>query len=201
MNKIIIVEGPQGSGKTTVTNWLREQMTSTNLLRLSGIKDKTIMGEQKSFKYHYALIHAIEDTADCDINYVLDRSFITDYVYGKLGHKEYTFKNPFHTLSRVLDRMTSDYEIYVINLYVSQPVVFESRLNRDKGEYIRFSADESIKQQNMYIDTFDNEMSKKCPNVQFIHVDTMDGWSWKNEISEYCRLNEDKLNSNIKGDK
>ena len=46
---IIIVEGPQGTGKTTVTNYLREKMSATDLYRLSGIKDKTETGKEKSF--------------------------------------------------------------------------------------------------------------------------------------------------------
>ena len=40
-SKVIIVEGPQGAGKTTLTNRLRELITSTNLIRMSGVKDKT----------------------------------------------------------------------------------------------------------------------------------------------------------------
>ena len=44
---IIIVEGPQGTGKTTVTNYLREEMSATDLYRLSGIKDRTITGKEK----------------------------------------------------------------------------------------------------------------------------------------------------------
>ena len=41
-NTLIIVEGPQGAGKTTFTNYLREHLASVDLHRLTGIKDKTI---------------------------------------------------------------------------------------------------------------------------------------------------------------
>ena len=44
---IIIVEGPQGAGKTTFTNYLREKMSATDLYRLTGIKDKTETGHKK----------------------------------------------------------------------------------------------------------------------------------------------------------
>ena len=44
---IIIVEGPQGAGKTTFTNYLREKMSATDLYRLAGIKDKTETGHKK----------------------------------------------------------------------------------------------------------------------------------------------------------
>ena len=49
--KLIIVEGANGVGKSTVSNHLREQMTSTNLLSLSGVADKTITGSTKSEIY------------------------------------------------------------------------------------------------------------------------------------------------------
>ena len=42
--KLIIIDSAQASGKSTVCNHLREQMTSTNLLSLSGVADKTITG-------------------------------------------------------------------------------------------------------------------------------------------------------------
>lgn len=37
-SKIIIVEGPQGTGKTTLTNYLRENIPGSNLYRLHGQK-------------------------------------------------------------------------------------------------------------------------------------------------------------------
>ena len=46
MNKLIIIEGPQGTGKTTLANYLRENMPGSNLYRLSGQKDKTESGKK-----------------------------------------------------------------------------------------------------------------------------------------------------------
>lgn len=40
--KLIIVEGPQGTGKTTLTNYLRDNIPGSNLYRLSGQKIKRI---------------------------------------------------------------------------------------------------------------------------------------------------------------
>ena len=40
-SKLIIIEGPQGTGKTTLANYLRDNMSGSNLYRLSGQKDKT----------------------------------------------------------------------------------------------------------------------------------------------------------------
>ena len=43
-SKLIIVEGPQGAGKTTVTDFIRFSLPYTNLYRLGGTSDKTITG-------------------------------------------------------------------------------------------------------------------------------------------------------------
>ena len=56
---IIIVEGPQGAGKTTFTNYLREKIPSSDLSRLTGIKDKTITGYPKIKKKYMKLLEYI----------------------------------------------------------------------------------------------------------------------------------------------
>ena len=53
---IIIVEGPQGVGKTTFTNYLREKIASTDLYRLTGIKDKTEAGYLKIKRKYMKLL-------------------------------------------------------------------------------------------------------------------------------------------------
>ena len=47
-SKIVIVEGPQGVGKTTITDFLRHSMKYTNLYRLSGTSDSSKEGLKKS---------------------------------------------------------------------------------------------------------------------------------------------------------
>ena len=60
-SKVIIVEGPQGAGKTTLTNRLRELIISTNLIRMSGVKDKTEAGKEKSITVHKQQLIAIKN--------------------------------------------------------------------------------------------------------------------------------------------
>ena len=71
--KLIIVEGANGVGKSTVSDYLREQMTSTNLLSLSGVADKTITGSTKSEIYHHQVLDMIRNTSKCSLNYILCR--------------------------------------------------------------------------------------------------------------------------------
>ena len=49
-NRLIIIEGPQGTGKSTLANYLRDTVASSNLYRLSGQKDKTATGKEISIK-------------------------------------------------------------------------------------------------------------------------------------------------------
>ena len=86
---IIIVEGPQGAGKTTFTNYLREKMSATDLYRLTGIKDKTEAGHKKIEKKYLKLLEYIE--ACEDVNMIFDRTFFTEEIYGRLGYKPYSF--------------------------------------------------------------------------------------------------------------
>ena len=64
---IIIAEGPQGVGKTTVTNYLREHIAATDLYRLSGIKDKTESGKEK-IKLKYNKLNKIIKNGNSNIN-------------------------------------------------------------------------------------------------------------------------------------
>lgn len=45
--KCIIVEGPQGCGKTSLTNYLRDNIAASNLYRLTGNKDKQKLVKKK----------------------------------------------------------------------------------------------------------------------------------------------------------
>ncbi len=59
-SRIIIVEGAQGAGKSTTTNLLRERLTSVNLIRMSGVRDKEITGKEKSFLVHLSTLQMID---------------------------------------------------------------------------------------------------------------------------------------------
>ena len=47
-SKLIVIEGPQGAGKTTVTDFIRHKIPYTNLYRLNGTADSSPTGREKS---------------------------------------------------------------------------------------------------------------------------------------------------------
>ena len=90
-SKIIIVEGAQGAGKTTITDYLRYSIKHTNLYRLSGISDSTKSGYEKSKKMYEDLLEYIAKMENLNINLLFDRTFFTEENYCRLGFKEYSF--------------------------------------------------------------------------------------------------------------
>lgn len=167
MDKVILIEGSQGVYKSSVTNILREKLTSTNLLRLSGVKGKTKQDEVKSFSYHANVLNMVADSHECGLNWVFDRSYLSDRVYAKLGYKDYDFEYYSGVLAEKLSRLASYYDVFFFVLTADEES-FKERLCRDKGEYQSFSVESSINQQNEYL----NEIEKLDKRVATFVIDT-----------------------------
>ena len=121
---IIIVEGPQGAGKTTFTNYLREKIPSSDLYRLTGIKDKTKTGYPKIRKKYLKLLEYIENCED--VNMIFDRTFFSEEVYSRLGFKEYSFHELYEELLKKLD--TLNFNIYFVVLYLNNTEEYAKRI-------------------------------------------------------------------------
>ncbi len=160
---IIVVEGPQGAGKTTFTNYLREKMGGTDLYRLAGIKDKTETGLKKIERKYIKLIEYLENCQD--VNMIFDRTFFTEEIYGRLGFKPYSFTDTYNMLLSKFDKL--DFDIYLVILYLEDTSVFEKRIKRDKHQYQSFNVESSIKQQNEYLKLAD-EVEKTAKNIKVI---------------------------------
>lgn len=170
-SKIIIVEGAQGAGKTTITDYIRHAIPYTNLYRLSGTADSTPTGRAKSEKMYIDLVDYIEKLQNMSINLLFDRTFFTEEIYCRLGFKEYTFNDIYEKLLNRLANM--DFEIYYITLYLSDENEFEKRLNRAgkaKNAYAKFNKQSSINQQNAYLKMTD-EIAEKYPQIKVIKLD------------------------------
>ena len=105
------------------------------------------------------------------INLVFDRTFFSEENYCRLGYKEYSFTDIYNTL---LDRLANmDFEIYYLNLYLSDSNEFENRLHRNKKadvKYAKFNKQNSINQQNTYLEMA-NEIKEKYSNINVINID------------------------------
>lgn len=176
---IIIVEGPQGVGKTTFTNYLREKIASTDLYRLTGIKDKTETGYPKIKRKYMKLLEYVENCED--VNMVFDRTFFSEEVYSRLGFKNYSFHDIYEELLTKLDSL--NFEIYFVVLYLEDTTEFERRIKRDKHEYQKFDVESSIKQQEEYLKLAD-EIEEKTKNIKVIKFNTDNNGDYKEKIDQ-----------------
>ena len=176
---IIIVEGPQGVGKTTFTNYLREKIASTDLYRLTGIKDKSETGYPKIKRKYMKLLEYVENCED--VNMVFDRTFFSEEVYSRLGFKSYSFHDIYEELLSKLDSL--NFEIYFVVLYLKDTSKFAERIKRDKAEYQKFEVESSIKQQEEYLKLAD-EIEKTTKNIKVIKINTDENEAYKEKIEK-----------------
>lgn len=168
MNRLIIIEGPQGTGKTTLANYLRENIPGSNLYRLSGQKEKEETGKLISKKMYEALLDYLEKMVDIPMDLIFDRTFFTEEVYARLRYKQYNFTDVYQSL---LDRFLKlNYEIYFINLYLEDTSIYEKRLKREHHNYQAFSVESSIDQQNVYKE-IGEKLKQNGVNVCFLCMD------------------------------
>lgn len=169
-SKIIVVEGPQGAGKTTITDFIRHTLPYTNLYRLCGTSDSTVTGKKKAKEMYEDLLEYMKKMENKSINLVFDRTFFTEENYCRLGKKEYTFTDAYVKLLE--DFANLDFDIYYITLYLEDESKYEERLNRAGKAVFKgseFAADNSIKQQRVYLQMSD-EIKEKYPNINVYNV-------------------------------
>lgn len=170
-SKIIIVEGAQGAGKTTITDYLRYTVKHTNLYRLSGVSDSTITGLEKSKKMYYDLLDYMKKMENLDINLLFDRTFFTEENYCRLGKKEYSFTEVYNDLMKMFSKL--DFDIYYFTLYLEDESLYEERLKRDgkvEPAYAKFSSENSIMQQREYLKMAD-EIKANYPNINVYKIE------------------------------
>ena len=169
-SKLIVVEGPQGAGKTTITDFFRYSLSYTNLYRLCGTSDSSPTGRQKSKEMYENLLEYIKKMENKNINLVFDRTFFTEENYCRLGKKEYSFTEEYNKLLERFSKL--DFEIYYITLYLEDTQKYHTRLDRkDKAAFknSKFEAENSIRQQEVYLKMAD-EIKEKYPNIKVINI-------------------------------
>lgn len=161
---IIIIEGPQGVGKSTMANFLRDNLASSNLYRLTGINDKTPTGYEKNKIMYLGLINYMEALEETELNLIFDRTFFTEQVYSTLGYKEYKFDEAYERLVKKLSDL--DYNIYFVVLYLKDTSIYEKRLQRQHHQYQAFSLENSVNQQNAYLKLIDDIKYKSIKTLK-----------------------------------
>lgn len=154
--KLILVHGGQGCGKSSVTNALREKMTHTTLMRLAGVP-KQDEANLCSLQYHMSMLEAVNQCYGTGMNFVFDRSFLCERIYANMGFKDHSFEKEVQILRQGICELATRYDIYFVLLTATEETL-KQRLNREgkpQFEQVKFSAKNSIKQQEEYLYEFD----------------------------------------------
>ena len=168
-NRLIIIEGPQGTGKTGLSNYLRDKIPGSNLYRLSGQKDKTKKGKELSEKMYCALLTYLKEMETIPMDLIFDRTFFTEEVYARLGYKEYDFHDVYLELVDKLCQL--NFDMYLVLLHLENPSIYEERLKRDHHQYQAFSTKNSTDQQDIYLQI---KEELKDTNIKIISLATDD---------------------------
>lgn len=160
MNNILIIEGAQGVGKTSVTTKLREQIPYSNLCRLSGMRDKTPAGGQKILQYYKEFIEFLKRTKDTEFTYIFDRFFFTEMVYCSLGITQYPWTAEYKQLLSSMYELVQDSTKIFLILLTAKEETFKERLSI-RGEKVQhanieFTAQNSVKQQEVFKALYDD---------------------------------------------
>lgn len=164
---IIIVEGPQGVGKSELTTYLREKMSATGLHRMSGIKDREETGLPKITLQYEKFLEYMEVCSD--INMVFDRTFFSNEIYARMGYQKYSFTEAYQKLLSKLDNMKNieQYDIYLVITYLQDESLYYERIKREKHQYQKFDAESSVMQQREYLKMAD-EVEQQTKNIKVI---------------------------------
>lgn len=147
-NKLIIVEGAIGSGKSSLAHNLRETMSHTTMFSLSSIENDN---EFTNYQYHADILNMILGGRNLKSNFILCRSFISNEVYARLNKKDYDNNRNFRILTNKLELLQYYYDVHVIIL-ASNPNEYERRLGkRNKFELIEHNVKEALAQQREYL--------------------------------------------------
>ena len=184
-SKLIVIEGAQGAGKTTITDYIRYSLSCTNLYRLSGTRDSSPTGLEKSISMYEILLDYIKKLENTSVNLLFDRTFFTEEVYCRLGKKQYSFTEEYNKLLERFSKL--DFDIYYVTLYLDDESKYAERLERSGNavyESSKFGVENSITQQKEYL-KMSKEIEKKYPKIKVININTnRDFEIVKNEIRE-----------------
>lgn len=179
MVKAIIVEGPRGTGKSSVTRLLREQIEGSTLINLTGFKANGEEGLHKITQYYEAFMPVLENLSG-DYTVIFDRHFFSEAVYSQL-YKSYSFKTQYAYWMRRLVNAVDELEVFYLT--ITDAVELDRRLNnRFNPNKVRLfdsipeNVQETFKQQSVYdsvMNTFKTIYGERS-DVTYVEIDTTD---------------------------
>lgn len=171
--KNIIIEGPRGTGKSTVTKILRENILNSTLINCTGFNEQGEEGIRKTMKYYNSWFNFFKDLKGTDMTFVHDRFYFSEMIYSTL-YKDYNFEEEFQILNRRLKHSFDD--VYLILLVINDAELLHNRLIRNKEAlfgWVDENVTESFKQQYLYSHYLDRIPKNTGIKYHVIEVDDL----------------------------
>lgn len=170
--RIIIVEGSQGVFKTSVTRKLRDKSVYTVLLALTGVENKNEDGTKYVYAEHRSALSMIDNCKGSGLNFILDRSFMSNMVYQNLKYNNHDFESYYNSLFSHLNHIGEDYNVNFV-LLTANGETFAERLNRNKPKFtdVNYNVTNSLSQQYQYEELV-KDACKKYSNITFTIMPT-----------------------------
>lgn len=162
-SRVVIIEGGQACGKTTVTNLLRELVPYCNLYRLSGIKDKSEDGHRRIRRHYDALADFLDGEATTQFTQLFDRTFTTEVVYARIAHTQYSFDKDYNELWARMENLAKVVPVYYFVLTMPPEKLeqtIQAKATKREHAGIHFEVNESLVQQAEFL-----RLLEDCHNV------------------------------------
>lgn len=162
MLKVIILEGPRGTGKSTVGRLLRDTIEGATLMNPTGFGTDGADGLHKITEYYQSLDTYLHELASADSEFVVifDRTFFSEWVYSRI-YKSYNFTPMYDYLLTSLLSCAESVHLFFLSIESEEELA--GRLSRDKVKlfnHVDESVAQSTKQQQYYKQLFDGIENK-----------------------------------------
>lgn len=179
MLKLIILEGPRGSGKSTVARELRNSIEGSTLINPTGFKDDGGQGLRKIISYYEAMEQYLKNLSSSIETFcvIFDRTFFSEVVYSRI-YKQYDFSPAFEWFFNSMLAYTD--ELYLFHMKLSNEEELRERLNRDKVQLfdkVEESVVQSTIQQQHYDQLFDGIQNRFIDSTRSFNVIETSGLS------------------------
>lgn len=169
--EITILEGARGTGKTTLAQKLRQTTSNSTLINFTGFNQDGEEGLRRVTDYYKAFMGMFLRLAKHDSKFIFDRFFFSEMVYSQL-YKNYDFEDVYKELLFDLEVLAHHgAKINILYLTVNEKEELKRRLIRDKVSFFNVdeNVEETLKQQNVYRDVFDDLFTKHLMNNDAVH--------------------------------
>lgn len=174
MLNVIIIEGPRGSGKSTVARELRNQIDGLTLINPTGFKEDGKTGLDKITDYYQALDSYLNSLARSEqlFNVLFDRTFFSECVYSNV-YKSYDFLPSYSIFLNSMLSCANHISLYYLTVDDDEELAQRLTTRNKVGLFDNLISDDisNIRTQQLYYDEMFRGIKEQMSNRGFLFRD------------------------------